>query len=63
MTITEMEKEIIKALNINMKVDWISQDPIKEFKDLKKFVRELFKEYRNEWIKILSRYWMPSTSN
>jgi hypothetical protein len=47
MTITEMEKEIIKALNINMKVDWISQDPIKEFKDLKKFVRELFKEYRN----------------
>jgi len=48
MTITEMEKEIIKALNINMKVDWISQDPIKEFKDLKKFVRELFKEYRGE---------------
>ena len=36
-------------LDINAKVDWLTVDPNKEFKDLKKFVKELFKEYRNEY--------------
>jgi hypothetical protein len=50
MTLTQMEKEIIKALNINMKVDWdwAELTPAQEFKELKKFVRKLFKEYRSE---------------
>ena len=48
MNITQLEIEILNALNINTKVDWNLQDPNKEFKDLKKFVKELFKEYRNE---------------
>ena len=39
-------KEILRALDINAKVDWLTVDPNKEFKDLKKFVRQLFKDYR-----------------
>ena len=34
MNITQLEKEIIKALEINSKVDWSAVDPSEEFKDL-----------------------------
>ena len=48
MTNKQLESEIIKALDINSNVDWITADPNKEFKELKKFVKKLFKEYREE---------------
>ena len=48
MTNKQLENEIIKALNINSNVDWITTDPNKEFKELIKFVKKLFKEYREE---------------
>ena len=47
MNITQLEKEIIKALEINSKVDWSTVDPSEEFKDLKRFVRKCFKDYLN----------------
>ena len=46
MNIEKVEREILRALDINAKVDWLTVDPNKEFKDLKKFVRQLFKDYR-----------------
>ena len=48
MTSKQLESKIIKALNINSNVDWITTDPNKEFKELIKFVKKLFKEYREE---------------
>ena len=51
MKIKELEKKIIKALNINSKIYWDTDpelDPNKEFKYLIKFVKKLFKEYREE---------------
>ena len=47
MNITQLEKEIIKALKINSSVDWLTVDPNQEFKDLIKFVKKLFKEHNN----------------
>ena len=44
MTITEMEKEIIKAIRIESKIP-LANDV--GYKDLIKFVKKLFKEYRN----------------
>jgi hypothetical protein len=44
MTITEMEKEIVKAIRIESKLPLASDVG---YKDLIKFVRKLFKEYRN----------------
>ena len=44
---TYIKKEIIKALRINSKVYWDTDpelDPNKEFKELIKFVKKLFKE-------------------
>ena len=52
MTLTEMEKEIIKAIRIESKIPLISDVG---YKDLIKFVKKLFKEYRSEWIKIVPR--------
>jgi hypothetical protein len=42
----DIEKEIIKALTINSKIDWASSEisPNQEFKELIKFVKKLFKE-------------------
>ena len=51
MTDKQLENEIIKALDINSKIYWDTNpelDPNKEFKELKKFVKKLFKEYRGE---------------
>ena len=48
MTNKQLENEIIKALDINSNLDWITTDPNKQFKELKKFVKKLFKEYREE---------------
>ena len=48
MNITQLETEIIKALEINSKVDWSTVDPNEEFKDLKRFVRKCFKEHNEE---------------
>ena len=45
MTITEMEKEIIKEIKVESKIPLASDQG---YKDLAKFVRKLFKEYRNE---------------
>jgi len=45
MTITEMEKEIIKAIKVESKIPLASEQG---YKDLAKFVRKLFKEYRND---------------
>ena len=45
MTITEMEKEIIKAIRVESIIPLISDVG---YKDLIKFVRKLFKEYRND---------------
>jgi len=45
MTITEMEKEIIKAIRIESKIPLASDVG---YKDLIKFVKKLFKEYRSE---------------
>jgi hypothetical protein len=47
MNIKQLEKEILKALKINSKIDWSMGDPNKEFKDLKQFVQKLFKEHNN----------------
>ena len=46
MTKKEIEREIIKALDINTKVDWNWSEltPSQEFKELKKFVKKLFRE-------------------
>ena len=46
MTNTQIEKEILNALEINSKVDWDFSEltPGEEFKELKKFVSKLFKE-------------------
>lgn len=50
MNASQLEKEIVKALDINANVDWDSNEthPSTEFKDLKKFVKKLFREYRGE---------------
>ena len=50
MNITQLEKEIVNALEINSKVnwDWAELPPSQEFKELKKFVRKLFKEYKGQ---------------
>ena len=45
MTITEMEKEIIKAIRIESKIPLASDVG---YKSLIKFVKKLFKEYRSE---------------
>tara|TARA_R100000008_G_scaffold76025_1_gene55582 strand:- start:615 stop:803 length:189 start_codon:yes stop_codon:yes gene_type:complete len=45
MTITEMEKEIVKAIRIESKIPLASEQP---YKDLIKFVKKLFKEYRGD---------------
>jgi len=45
MTIIELEKEILKAIKIESELPLASQEP---YKDLKKFVKKLFKEYKNE---------------
>ena len=44
---TDIEREIINALEINSNVDWDSAEltPNEEFKELTKLVRKLFKEY------------------
>ena len=46
MTKKEIEREIIKALDISTKVDWDWSEltPSQEFKELKKFVKKLFRE-------------------
>ena len=48
MNIKQLEKEIVKVLEINENVNWdFSEIPIKEeFKELKKLVKKLFKEHR-----------------
>ena len=33
MNIKKIEREILKALDINAKVDWLTVDPNEEFKD------------------------------
>ena len=43
----KLEKEIIKALEINSKVDLSTVDPSAEFKELKRFVRKCFKDHLN----------------
>ena len=45
MTITEMEKEIIKAIKVEQSIPLASEQG---YKDLTKFVRKLFREYNNE---------------
>ena len=45
MTITELEKEILKAIKIESEIPLASDVG---YKDLMKFVKKLFKEYRNE---------------
>ena len=45
MTITELEKEIIKAIKIESQIPLASKQG---YKDLMKFVKKLFKEYNNE---------------
>ena len=45
MTLTEMEKEIIKAIRVEQSIPLASEQG---YKDLIKFVRKLFKEYRTE---------------
>ena len=40
MTITEMEKEILKAIKMESKIPLASEQP---YKDLMKFVKKLFK--------------------
>lgn len=46
MNITQVEKEIIEALKINVKVDWDTNCPNQEFKDLIRFFKKLFNDYR-----------------
>ena len=45
MNITELEKEIIKAIKIESEIPLISDVG---YKDLMKFVKKLFKEYKDE---------------
>ena len=45
MTITEIEKEIIKAIKVESKIPLASEQG---YKDLIKFVKKLFKEHREE---------------
>ena len=45
MTLTEMEKEIIKAIRIESRIPLISDVG---YKELIKFVKKLFNEYRGE---------------
>ena len=45
MTLTDMEKEIVKAIRIESKLPLASDVG---YKDLIKFVKKLFKEYRGE---------------
>ena len=59
MTLTEMEKEIIKAIRIESRIPLISDVG---YKNLIKFVRKLFKEYRSEWTKIVSGFKVSSIS-
>ena len=49
MTSTEMEREIIKAIRIESKTPFYSGDRTEKeiYNDLIKFVRKLFKEYKN----------------
>ena len=48
MNIKQLEKEILKALKINSKIDWSMGDPNKEFKDLKTICsKNVFKEHNN----------------
>ena len=46
MTNKQLENEIIKALDIDANIDWTFSEtsPEEEFKELKKFVKRLFKE-------------------
>ena len=48
MNINRLEKEILRALDINSKVNWNFAEltPNQEFKELKKFVKKLFKEHK-----------------
>ena len=48
MNIDRLEKEILRALDINSKVNWNFAEltPNQELKELKKFVKKLFKEHR-----------------
>lgn len=46
MNITQLEQEIIKALKIDVQVDWDTSCPNQEFKDLIIFVKKLFNEHR-----------------
>ena len=55
MTLTEMEKEIIKAIREESRIPLISNVG---YYNLIKLVKKLFKEYNNEWIKILPRSWL-----
>ena len=59
MPLTDMEKEIIKAIRIESRIPLISDVG---YKNLIKFVRKLFKEYRSEWIKIVSGFNVSSIS-
>mgnify|MGYP003143953676 CR=1 FL=1 len=45
MTTVELEKQIIKAIRIESKIPLISDVG---YKDLIKFVKKIFKEYRND---------------
>ena len=47
MNIIQLEKEILKALEINSKIEFKTNEPNEEFKDLKRFVKECFKEHNN----------------
>jgi len=44
MTITELEKEILKAIKIESEIPLASEQP---YIDLAKFIRKLFNEYKN----------------
>ena len=41
---TTVEREIINALKINSKIDWSDKNVNKEFLELIKFVKKLFRE-------------------
>jgi len=43
---TDIEREIINALTINSKIDWVSSEisPNQEFEELIEFVKKLFRE-------------------
>ena len=47
---TDIEREIINALTINSKIDWVSSEisPNQEFKELIGFVKKLFTEQKKE---------------